>query len=63
MNVDIKRLDSAAGEFYAQLDTLLAWEQGCDAQVEQTVRDIIAAIRSRGDAECDPRYPGDPCEL
>jgi len=50
MSFDIKRLDSADSAFYAQLDALLAWEQVSDDQVEQTVREIIADIRSRGDA-------------
>jgi histidinol dehydrogenase len=45
----IKRLTSADAGFYAQLDKLLAWEQVSDQQVEQTVRDIIADIRTRGD--------------
>ncbi len=49
MRVDIKRLDSADDTFYTQLDAVLAWEQGADAQVEQTVREIIVAIRDRGD--------------
>jgi len=50
MSVAIKRLDSADSGFYAQLDALLAWEPASDAQVEQTVRGIIADIRGRGDA-------------
>ncbi|HHJ16724.1 MAG TPA: histidinol dehydrogenase, partial [Gammaproteobacteria bacterium] len=48
--MDIQRLDSAAADFYTQLDRLLAWEQAADQQVEQTVRDILAAVRHRGDA-------------
>jgi len=47
--VEVKRLDSTDSDFYAQLDSLLAWEEVSDSQVEQTVRDIITAIRSRGD--------------
>jgi histidinol dehydrogenase len=50
MSVDIRRLNSADSEFYSRLDALLAWEQVSDAQVEQTVRGIIADIRARGDA-------------
>ena len=46
---DIKRLNSSDTNFYAQLDNLLAWEQVSDREVEQTVRNIISAIRSRGD--------------
>jgi histidinol dehydrogenase len=50
VSVAIKRLDSADSGFYAQLDALLAWEPAADAQVEQTVREIIIDIRARGDA-------------
>jgi histidinol dehydrogenase len=50
MSVAITRLDSADSGFYARLDDLLAWEQVSDAQVEQTVREIIRNIRERGDA-------------
>ena len=49
-DIDIQRLDSTAADFYAQLDQLLAWEQSSDQQVEQTVRDILAAVCQRGDA-------------
>ena len=48
-NMEIKRLNSSDKDFYAQLDSLLAWEQISDGQVAQTVGDIISAIRSRGD--------------
>ena len=47
--IAVKRLDSSDSDFYAQLDSLLAWEESTDSQVEQSVRDIIAAVRSRGD--------------
>ncbi|WP_455234424.1 histidinol dehydrogenase [Thiogranum longum] len=45
----VKRLSSTDPDFFSQLDTLLAWEQVSDQQVEQTVREIIANIRARGD--------------
>jgi len=48
--VDIKRLDSGHDGFYAALDQVLAWEASADAVVEATVREIIDAIRLRGDA-------------
>jgi len=48
--VDITRLDSSDSDFYAALDQVLAWDASSDAAVEKTVRDIIAAIRRRGDA-------------
>ncbi|MEN8802343.1 MAG: histidinol dehydrogenase [Thiogranum sp.] len=48
-NMDIKRLNSSDTDFYMQLDSLLAWEQVADGRLEQTVGDIIAAVRSRGD--------------
>jgi histidinol dehydrogenase len=47
---DIKRLNSSDSDFYPQLDRLLAWEQSAGEQLEQTVREILAAIRARGDA-------------
>jgi histidinol dehydrogenase len=50
MSIAIRRLDTTDEDFYTQLDALLAWEQVSDAQVEQTVREIISNIRTRGDA-------------
>jgi histidinol dehydrogenase len=50
MSLPIKRLHSADADFYAQLDRVLAWEEVSDAQVEQTVREVLAAVRRRGDA-------------
>ena len=47
--IAVKRLDSSDSDFYAQLDSLLAWEESTDSQVEQSVRDIIAKVRTRGD--------------
>ena len=46
----IQRLNSSDSEFWSQLDALLAWESVSDAAVNNTVTEIIAAIRSRGDA-------------
>jgi len=48
--IGLQRLDSSDRDFYAQLDRLLAREESADRQVEATVREIIAALRSRGDA-------------
>ncbi|HHH44984.1 MAG TPA: histidinol dehydrogenase [Gammaproteobacteria bacterium] len=48
-SVGLQRLDSSDRDFHVQLDRLLAWEESADQQVEATVRDIIAALRSRGD--------------
>jgi len=50
VTITLQRLDSRDSDFYAQLDKLLAWEQVADARVEQTVRDIIRAVRECGDA-------------
>ncbi|MFQ5642144.1 MAG: histidinol dehydrogenase [Thiogranum sp.] len=49
-SVELQRLDSTDSDFRAQLDRLLAWEEAADSEVEQTVREILAALRSRGDA-------------
>jgi len=46
----IRRLRSDAADFLATLDALLAFESGTDARIEQAVGEILAAVRSRGDA-------------
>lgn len=48
--VNIVRLDAAASDFRTRLDERLAWESVSDDAVNQTVRDIIADVRRRGDA-------------
>jgi len=48
--IDIKRLDSQDATFSADLERLLDWEQSADLKVEQVVREIISAVRVRGDA-------------
>lgn len=47
---DIRKLDANAPGFQEQLDALLAWDSVSDAAVNDTVNDIIARIRSEGDA-------------
>ncbi len=47
---DIRTLNSTQADFLDSLDALLAWESVSDGQVNQTVNDIIADIRARGDA-------------
>ena len=46
----IQRLNSKDSEFWPQLDALLAWESVSDDAVNNTVLEIIGAIRARGDA-------------
>ena len=46
----IKRLDSRTPDFLAQLDSLLAIESGADERIERAVAEILADVRSRGDA-------------
>jgi len=48
-SVKIKRLSTGDDDFDARLAQLLAWETVSDSGVEQVVRDILAAIRARGD--------------
>ena len=48
--VAITRLNSTDPDFQSRLEQLLAWEAVSDAQVESTVRAILADVRSRGDA-------------
>ncbi len=47
---DIKRIDSTDPGFDAALHDLLDWEQSADIAVESVVREIIADVRTRGDA-------------
>ena len=49
-SLKITRLDTAAGDFYRQLDRLLAFSDATDTAVQSAVQDILAAVRSRGDA-------------
>ena len=48
--ITLRRLDAADADFSRQLDHLLSWESVSDDGVNQTVLDIIAEVRSRGDA-------------
>ncbi len=57
----IRKLNTAAADFRQQLDALLAWESVSDQAVNQAVNDIIAAVRTRGDAalvEYTTRFDG-----
>lgn len=46
----IRRMDSGAPDFAAQLSALLAFEDSTDAGIAGAVSEIIAAVRARGDA-------------
>ena len=46
---EITRLNTQDPGFRAGLDRLLDWEQAADPAVEAVVREVIAAIRARGD--------------
>ena len=45
-----RRLNAQDAKFNTQLDQLLSWESVSDAEINQRVLDIIANVRSRGDA-------------
>jgi histidinol dehydrogenase len=47
---EIRKLNTAAADFQAQLDALLAWDSVSDKSVNDTVNQVIADIRARGDA-------------
>ena len=47
---DIRKLNTADADFQQQLDGLLAWESVSDGEVNRVVQEVIADIRSRGDA-------------
>ncbi|MFC1748352.1 histidinol dehydrogenase [Pseudomonadota bacterium] len=48
-NLEIKRLTTSAGDFWSELDGLLAWESVSDEQVTNTVRDVLSNVKKRGD--------------
>ncbi len=47
---EIRKLSTLDSDFRERLDQLLAWESVSDQAVNQTVNDIIAAVRADGDA-------------
>ncbi len=50
MKLNLRNLDSSAPGFDAALDALLAFESAQDPALEVRVRDILAEVKSRGDA-------------
>ncbi len=46
----MKRLASNVADFWRGLERLLAWEEQSDETVTATVRDILRAVRERGDS-------------
>ncbi|WP_018609658.1 histidinol dehydrogenase [Uliginosibacterium gangwonense] len=46
----IRRLDSRTADFTATLDALLAFDNSTDVRVNNAVGEILAAVRSQGDA-------------
>lgn len=46
----VRRMNASDANFSAELDQLLSWESVSDAQVNQRVVEIIARVRSQGDA-------------
>lgn len=47
--VDIKQLDANQADFWPQLETLLDWEGVSDDKVTSIVREILEAVKTRGD--------------
>ncbi|WP_010322851.1 histidinol dehydrogenase [Marinobacterium stanieri] len=50
MSINIRRMDMNAEGFDQQLDQLLAWESVSDTKVNSIVDEVIARVRSEGDA-------------
>ncbi len=46
----LRRMDSGSPGFTAELDALLAFDNGTDASVDAAVTEVLAAVRQRGDA-------------
>jgi len=49
MTIEIRRLDRRAGDFWEQLERLLAWESVADEAVSSATREIVQAVRTDGD--------------
>ncbi|RNF49701.1 histidinol dehydrogenase [Marinomonas hwangdonensis] len=49
MNLTIRQFSSSAEGFYADLETLLAWDSVSDAGIQKSVADIVEQVRLRGD--------------
>ncbi|APZ42461.1 histidinol dehydrogenase [Acidihalobacter ferrooxydans] len=47
---EIHRLDTRDADFATRLDALLAWESVADERVTATVKDVLDAVRTRGNA-------------
>ncbi len=50
MTIAIQRLSTADADFLSQLKTLLAFEAAADENIERTVANILADVKTRGDA-------------
>ena len=50
IQVNVRRLDARDQDFLQALDALLSFEGGADARIDAAVSEILAAVRSRGDA-------------
>ena len=50
MSIAIKRLSTREPEFLSRLDALLHFDSSTDASIEQTVAEILANVRTLGDA-------------
>ena len=50
MSIAIKRLSTREPEFLSKLDALLHFDSSTDASIEQTVAEILANVRTLGDA-------------
>lgn len=49
MTLSIRKLDSTAADFLSSLDTVLAFEAGEDAAIDQAAARILADVKTRGD--------------
>ena len=49
MKIEIKRLNTLEPDYKSKLDNSLAWENAADQTIVDTVREILADVRFRGD--------------
>ena len=50
MTIQIRKLDTSDSDFRAQLDAVLAFEEEDDAAIDRIAADILADVKTRGDA-------------
>ena len=48
--INVRRLDTSSADFWQELNELIAWEGVSDTSVNDTVTNVLADVKTRGDA-------------